>query len=127
MSRACCDARVRAFRQSDRLAEISSGRQRLAQLGRNGKLSRSNLFDEIYVQPVSGDDGVALGAALYRTSLGMRIPNERFPAPLFGPRYTAAEIETVFIAATARSNSRHYEFDFQETCAAAANLSLMDT
>ena len=36
----------------------------------NGKLIRSGLFDEVYVQPVAGDDGVALGAALYRTSLG---------------------------------------------------------
>jgi carbamoyltransferase len=30
----------------------------------NGKLMRSGLFDEVYVQPVAGDDGVALGAAL---------------------------------------------------------------
>ena len=55
----------------------------------NGKLNRSHLFDEVYIQPVAGDDGVALGAALYRTALAEKIPNERFPAPLFGPQYSA--------------------------------------
>ena len=50
----------------------------------NGKLIRSHLFDEVYIQPVAGDDGAALGAALYRTSLAQEIPNRRFPAPLFG-------------------------------------------
>ncbi len=68
----------------------------------NGKLSRSHLFDEVYVQPVSGDDGVALGAALYRTALSMKVPNERFPAPLFGPRYTAAEIESMLYRCNGR-------------------------
>ena len=59
----------------------------------NGKLIRSHLFDEVYVQPVAGDDGVALGAALYRTSLAQEIPNRRFPAPLFGPHYSASDVE----------------------------------
>ena len=59
----------------------------------NGKLTRSHLFDEVYIQPVAGDDGVALGAALYRTALAQKIPNERFPAPLFGPHYSDAQVE----------------------------------
>ena len=59
----------------------------------NGKLMRSGLFDEVYVQPVAGDDGVALGAALYRTSLAEEVPNRRLPAPLFGPRYSTSDIE----------------------------------
>ena len=33
----------------------------------NGKLVDSGLFDEVYIQPVAGDDGTALGAALYRS------------------------------------------------------------
>ena len=41
----------------------------------NGKLMRSGLFDEIYIQPAAGDDGVALGAALYgRTWLAKSEP-----------------------------------------------------
>ncbi len=31
----------------------------------NGKLSRENIFDNIWIQPASGDAGSALGAALY--------------------------------------------------------------
>jgi len=35
----------------------------------NGKLIDSGIFDEVYIQPAAGDDGTALGAALYRASL----------------------------------------------------------
>ncbi len=87
----------------------------------NGKLNRSRLFDEVYIQPVAGDDGVALGAALYRTSLAEKIPNERFPAPLFGPRYTAAEIESALKRFPGRIQWKHYA-TLDETCAAAAKL-----
>ncbi len=87
----------------------------------NGKLIRSGLFDEVYVQPVSGDDGVALGAALYRTSLAQAIPNHRFPAPLFGPRFCEREIE----AALRRYDGKvqWHRFDsLADTCACAARL-----
>jgi carbamoyltransferase len=87
----------------------------------NGKLNRSHLFDEVYVQPVSGDDGVALGAALYRTSLTTKIPNERFPAPLFGPQYTAEEIETALERFKDRIEWKRHT-SLEETCAAAAML-----
>ena len=58
----------------------------------NGKLIRSGLFDEVYIQPIAGDDGTALGAALHRASLSEPVTNLRFPVPLFGPRYSAREI-----------------------------------
>src|SRR5262249_53537730 len=47
----------------------------------NGKLVQSGLFDEVYIQPVAGDDGVAYGAALYRASLAGDVVNSRFPVP----------------------------------------------
>jgi carbamoyltransferase len=75
----------------------------------------------VYVQPVSGDDGVALGAALYRTSLAMTIPNERFPAPLIGPRYNSREIETVLYRCNGKIQFKRFN-SLQETCAAAARL-----
>lgn len=59
----------------------------------NGKLMRSGLFDEIYVQPVAGDDGVALGAALVRSAAAGEVCNHRMPPPLLGPRSDDAEIE----------------------------------
>ena len=54
---------------------------------------RSGLFDGIYVQPAAGDDGAALGAALYRASL-QGVENRRFPAPFLGPSYGARDLES---------------------------------
>ncbi len=87
----------------------------------NGKLNRSHLFDEVYVQPVAGDDGTALGAALYRAALAKEIRNERFPAPLFGPRYSAAEIESALLRFDGRIQWKRFD-SLETTCAAAARL-----
>jgi len=87
----------------------------------NGKLMRSHLFDEVYIQPVAGDDGVALGAALYRTALAEKIPNERFPVPLFGPQYSDAEVEAALQCFYGKIQWRCYA-SVEETCAAAAKL-----
>ncbi len=59
----------------------------------NSKLMHSGIADEVYVQPVAGDDGAALGAALYRTASTGKIHNRRMPVPLFGPRYSDEQIE----------------------------------
>jgi len=53
---------------------------------------RSGLFDEIYVQHAAGDDGTALGAALYRASLYCEGRNSRLPVPFFGPASSDADI-----------------------------------
>jgi carbamoyltransferase len=87
----------------------------------NGKLMSSGLFDEVYVQPVAGDDGVALGAALYRTSLSGEVPNRRLPAPLLGPRYSKSDIE----AALRRFGDKiewEYFDSLEATCTSAAKL-----
>ena len=87
----------------------------------NGKLVRSRLFDEVYIQPVAGDDGAAFGAAIYRTSLVQPIENRRFPVPLFGPSYNEQEVQ----AALRRFNGkiRWQRFDtLGETSACAARL-----
>jgi carbamoyltransferase len=77
-----------------------TGRRNLALAGgvalnctANGKLMRSGLFDEVYIQPAAGDDGASLGAALFRASLAGEVLNRRFPAPLLGPRSSDSEIE----------------------------------
>lgn len=87
----------------------------------NGKLMRSHLFDEVYIQPVAGDDGIALGAALYRAAKTENLSNMRLPAPLFGPRYG----ENRIVEALGRFGDkiRWHRFDsFDETCRAAAKL-----
>ena len=46
----------------------------------NGKLQSSEIFDNIWIQPASGDAGGSLGAALFVNHQLQE--NERFPAPL---------------------------------------------
>lgn len=87
----------------------------------NGKLVRSRLFDEVYVQPVAGDDGVALGAALYRASLAEKIPNHRFAAPFFGTHYGADCIEAALRSFGTRIQWRRFD-SLESTCACAARL-----
>jgi carbamoyltransferase len=59
----------------------------------NGKLLTSGLFDEIYIQPAAGDDGTALGAALYRSAQAKEVINKRLTVPFFGPSYSEEEID----------------------------------
>jgi carbamoyltransferase len=87
----------------------------------NGKLMRSGLFDEVYVQPVAGDDGVALGAALHRSSLAEEVPNHRLPAPLFGPRYSTSDIEAALKRFDGKIKWQRLD-SFAATCASAAKL-----
>lgn len=54
----------------------------------NGVVQRSRLFKQVFVQPAAGDDGAALGAALYvQHSREPRTPAARISAPLWGPAY----------------------------------------
>lgn len=87
----------------------------------NGKLVRSGLFDEVFVQPVAGDDGVALGAALYRTSLRQPMPNLRFPVPLFGPQYAPSDIVAALHRFEGRVRWKRHD-SLEDTCACAARL-----
>jgi carbamoyltransferase len=87
----------------------------------NGKLMRSGLFDEVYVQPVAGDDGVALGAALHRSSLAEEVPNHRLPAPLFGPHYSTSDIEAALKRFDGKIKWQRLD-SLAATCASAAKL-----
>ena len=87
----------------------------------NGKLTRSGLFDEVYVQPVAGDDGVALGAALYRSSLAGTLSNERLPAPLFGPNYSSSQIEAALHRFDGKISWQRFD-SLEQTCSSAAQL-----
>jgi len=59
----------------------------------NGKLLQSGIFDEIYIQPAAGDDGSALGAALYRAMKSGCARNGRFPVPFLGPAHPPDSID----------------------------------
>ncbi len=87
----------------------------------NGRLMQSGLFDEIYVQPAAGDDGSALGAALYRAAQAGEINNTRFPTPFYGPAYSTERIEASLTEFDDRIEVRRFG-TLAETCTEAARL-----
>lgn len=87
----------------------------------NGKLLSSGLFDEVYVQPAAGDDGSALGAALYRASLCGAVRNGRTPTPFYGPAYSVQEIQAAIDSCGDRVESVRFS-SLEEACEAAARL-----
>jgi len=64
----------------------------------NGKILSDGRFDQIYVQPASGDAGGALGAALvgYHMQMGQKrqVNGDAMRGSYLGPAFTASEIET---------------------------------
>jgi carbamoyltransferase len=87
----------------------------------NGHLLRSGLFDDLYVQPASGDDGTALGAALYHAAQNETVSNRRMAVPLLGPAYDDKAIQKALDSFS--SSIEVHKFDsMEETCAAAADL-----
>lgn len=69
----------------------------------NGKLLRTGLFDDIWVQPAAGDAGGALGAALVawfdRTDAPRTVaPRDAMQGAYLGPSFDAAEIREVLEA-----------------------------
>ena len=74
----------------------------------NGKLMRAGLFDEIYVQPASGDDGTALGAALQWAAFNDRVCNRRLPAPFLGPASTQDEVTAALKEHASHINVKHF-------------------
>lgn len=75
----------------------------------NGKILREGIFDDIWVQPASGDAGGALGAALvgYHMFLGQpRLPTgagrDAMQGSYLGPSYEQPEIETALRKAGAK-------------------------
>jgi carbamoyltransferase len=87
----------------------------------NGRLVSSGLFDEVYVQPAAGDDGAALGAALYEAARAGKIENTRFPTPFLGPAHSAREIDAALREFDGKVEVTAYS-TLEETCAAAARL-----
>lgn len=104
------------------------GQRRLAMAGgvalnctANGKLLRSGLFDDIYIQPAAGDDGAALGAALYRAAQAGEVVNRRSPVPFYGPAHSMAEINTALAQFSDLIEVMPFS-SLSETCTEAARL-----
>jgi carbamoyltransferase len=105
-----------------------TGLRRLAMAGgvalnctANGRLLQSGIFDEIYVQPAAGDDGTALGAALWRASRNGGVSNHRFPVPFYGPAATPSEIDEAIEQTGNRIEVTRFA-NLRDACAEAAKL-----
>jgi carbamoyltransferase len=105
-----------------------TGLRRLAMAGgvalnctANGRLMQSGLFDEIYIQPAAGDDGVALGAALSRAANAGSVRNRRMPVPFLGPAYAATGIEQALEKFSEKITVQRF-LSLEETCREAARL-----
>lgn len=85
----------------------------------NGALLQSGLFDEIYVQPAAGDDGAALGAALYRAGRHERIPTTRFQVPYLGPMPSPQDVRSALRQFAADIVATPFD-TLEETCLAAS-------
>ena len=87
----------------------------------NGRLLQSGLFDDICVQPAVGDDGSALGAALWPASRNGDVKNVRMPVPFLGPGHSQAEIDRALADTGSRIEVTCFP-NLEHTCAEAAKL-----
>jgi carbamoyltransferase len=87
----------------------------------NGRLLKAGLFDNIYIQPAAGDDGSALGAALWWAAKAGEIHNARMPTPFLGPEHPPAAIEEALYAFGGEIEF-HQHRTLAETCEEAARL-----
>jgi carbamoyltransferase len=87
----------------------------------NGNLLRSGLFEDVYVQAAAGDDGAALGAALFHSAAHEKVDNRRMPPPLLGPRSTNAAVDEAITGAAGRILVRRFD-STAATCEAAARM-----
>jgi len=61
----------------------------------NGVIEKSKLFDELFVQPASGDDGLTVGACyLASVNAGLKIKPEKYHDFYLGTVFTEDEIKT---------------------------------
>jgi carbamoyltransferase len=90
----------------------------------NGKLLRSGLFEDVWIQPASGDAGGALGAALAGWHIWMnkkRTPSlpDQMQGALLGPEFG----ETDILRAARRHQAPHTSYDgFNSLCFDVARL-----
>lgn len=92
----------------------------------NGKIAEAGIFDNIWVQPASGDAGGALGAALAAYHLHTHAPRKaRWPdamqASALGPEFSPAEVEAALRSVGAKFKIQQDDDLFMDTAAALAD------
>ncbi len=78
----------------------------------NGLIADRGMFDDMFVQPASADDGSALGAALHvHRTHGRGERRRRMAMPYWGPDLTEAAIETALTARRDVTAQRYNDVD----------------
>ncbi len=78
----------------------------------NGVIQRSRMFRKVFVQPAAGDDGTALGAALYvQRCHEPKVSYARMSLPLWGPEYDNEAIAAVVEARADCCAVEYFSFD----------------
>lgn len=87
---------LRYFRSSTGLKELCLAGGVALNCAANGVIKRSGLFRSVFVQPAAGDDGAALGAALYALhgESGRQESPKRMAPPYWGPGYEQEDIRS---------------------------------
>ena len=90
----------------------------------NGKLQRKGIFNDIWIQPASGDAGGALGAAYAAWYLGNNKERkiegtDSMQGAYLGPSFSSTDIDRV--ARKYRAPYKHYP-DFHQLCSDVADL-----
>ncbi|KZB69205.1 hypothetical protein AUP42_10020 [Thalassospira lucentensis] len=92
----------------------------------NGKIAAEGIFENIWIQPASGDSGAALGAALAASHLHLKTPRSvRKPDAMascaLGPEFSQSEIEDTLTRAGAKFLVMPDDDLWQDTAAALAD------
>lgn len=112
---------LKTFRASTGLKDLCMAGGVALNCTANGAIKRSRQFRRMFVQPASGDDGTALGAALYlQRQKNPGGTNTRMALPLWGPDYDRAAIEDA-IASRPECSAVHFD-DFTVLAKEAARL-----
>jgi len=88
----------------------------------NGKLQKSGIFEQIWIQPAAGDAGGALGSALAAWHIWADVPRAVDPAlftPFLGPEYSELDV-----AHLCRKHGaiRTYSASFSEICTTISHV-----
>ena len=78
----------------------------------NGKLVREAGFDNVWIQPAAGDDGIAIGCALYgHLAIQKKPRNYKITHAYFGRPYTDAEVERATATGLVRMATKQVKSD----------------
>ncbi len=85
---------LRRFKQETGLSNLCMAGGVALNCTANGVIKRSRLFKNLFIQPASGDDGTALGAALFvQRQHEPGPPSKKMAQPLWGPSFESDEIK----------------------------------